>query len=369
MASTRIFPVVMSGGSGTRLWPLSTDRRPKQFHALGAGRSMIEETVLRLEGRHGDIEFLAPIVIAGEGHRAIVAERLSAAGVEPAAVVLEPMGRNTAATAALAALAAEELDPDALVLLMPADHVVGDSDAFLAAIKIAAPFARSHIVTFGIDHEGQPSDAYGYIKQHAKPLAKGIHPVVRFEEKPEVAIAQDYIEEGGYTWNSGVFFFAPDVMLAEFEHAAADIRDGARAAYRAGRRDGSEILLDADLFKDVRNKPVDKAVMEQTRRAAVVPVSMGWADIGSWDELWRLSDKDKAGNVAVGSVTLEEASGNLIRAEGVHISAVGVSGLIIVATPEAVLILPRGRSQEVKRLIPAKSGGAKKAGPNKSKKR
>lgn len=353
--AAKIIPVIMSGGSGTRLWPLSTDARPKQFHALGATRTLIEETAARLQGVHAGVEFLAPVVIAGEGHRALVAETLAASGIQPAAVVLEPMGRNTAATAALAALLAAEIDPDALVLLTPADHLVADPAAFLAAIRAGAPVARDRIVTFGITPD-RPETGYGYIRR-GETLAEGVHAVAAFEEKPELATAERYLREGGFSWNSGVFFFHPSVMLDEFAATgASDIRDGAQAALARARREGADIHLDAELFGAVRAQPIDIAVMQKTKRAAVVPCDIGWADVGSWSELWRLSKQDGQGNVASGSVTLIDAANTLVRAEGVHISAVGVEDLIIVATKDAVLILPRHRAQEVKNLIPKKPG-------------
>lgn len=352
MARTKIFPVIMSGGSGTRIWPLSTQDKPKQFHALGAGRSMIEETALRLSGRHGNIEFLDPIVIAGQSHRDLVLELLGQSGVKLSALVLEPEGRNTAATAALAALVAQELDPDALVLLTPADHLVARPKDLASAIAAASVVASERIVVFGITPSG-PETSYGYILQ-GEPLTSGIHAVQAFKEKPDAALAQRYFEEGGYSWNAGIFFFAPSLMLEEFE-ASADIREGARAALKRAKRQGVEIHLDPTAFGTVRAEPVDIAVMEKTRRAAVAPCDIGWADVGSWSELWRLSGKDENGNATTGSVTILDGENNLIRGEGVHVSAIGVSDLVIIATPGAVLVMPKSRSQDVKKVIPGES--------------
>jgi len=314
---------------------------------------MIEETALRLSGVHGDIEFLPPIIIAGQGHRDLVAELLGASGIKPAALVLEPEGRNTAATAALAALIAQELDPQALVLLAPADHLVARPQALIAAIRAATPTAASHIVTFGI-MPSAPETSYGYILQGSA-ISDGVHQVARFVEKPDLADAVRYLRDGGYSWNSGMFYFRPKIMLEEFAIASADIRDGARKALEQARRDGSEIHLDPAVFGAIRSAPVDKAVMEKTKRAAVAPCDIGWADIGSWAELWRLSEKDSKGNVVSGSVTLLDGMNNFIRGEGVHVSAVGVSDLVIVATRDAVLIVPRGRSQDVKKVLPEKA--------------
>jgi mannose-1-phosphate guanylyltransferase/mannose-6-phosphate isomerase len=352
LAIRRIFPVIMSGGSGTRLWPLSTAARPKQFHVLGAPRSMIEETALRFSGRHGDIEFLDPIIIAGAGHRDLLAELLSGSGVKPAALVFEPQGRNTAAAAAIAAMVAQELDPEALVLLAPADHLVAQPQGLIEAIRGATKIVDERIVTFGITPTG-PETGYGYILQ-GDPISDGVHAIKRFTEKPGLPDAIRYFNEGGYSWNAGIFFFDPRVMLEEFSTAAADIREGSRKALAAARRSGAEIHLDAEAFAAVRSEPVDIAVMEKTKRAAVAPCDAGWADVGSWAELWRLSEKDHKGNAVSGSVTLVDGMNNLIRGEGVHVSAIGVSDLVIVATPEAVLVMPRSRAQDVKKVIPEK---------------
>jgi mannose-1-phosphate guanylyltransferase / mannose-6-phosphate isomerase len=340
----------MSGGSGTRLWPLSTEARPKQFHALATEHTLIGETALRLQGVHGDLEFLPPVILCGERHADLVVEHLAAAGVAPAAVVLEPEGRNTAATAALAALVARQLDPEARVLLMPADHLVRDPTAFKDAVARADALVDQRIVTFGIEPTG-PETGYGYIKQ-GEALAPGVFAIGRFTEKPARDVAEGYLAEGGYSWNSGVFFFSPDVMLEEFGVGAAAIRDGALEALERGERSGNEFRLDAATFKRVPSEPVDIAVMEKTRRGAVAPCSIGWADIGSWSEVWRLGEKDKDGNVAQGSVRILDGSDNLVVANGLHVSICGVEDLIVVATPEAVIVLPKDRAQDVKKLIP-----------------
>jgi mannose-1-phosphate guanylyltransferase / mannose-6-phosphate isomerase len=350
LAPTRIIPVIMSGGSGTRLWPLSTSVRPKQFHVLGAARSMIEETALRLSGRHGDIEFLAPVIIAGEAHRELLHQLLQGSGVKPSALVFEPMGRNTAAAAAVAALAAQEIDPDALVVLTPADHLVSRPQDLVAAIGRAASVARDRIVTFGIAPTG-PETGYGYIRQ-GDAVGDGVYGIARFTEKPQAEEAGRYLKEGGYSWNAGIFFFHPRTMLEEFAACAPEIGEAARKAFKAARRDGVEIHLDRDAFAAVPAQPVDIAVMERTKRAAVAPCDIGWADVGSWAELWRLSEKDGQGNAVSGSATLLDADNNLIRGEGIHISAIGVSDLVVIATPDAVLIMPRERAQDVKKVIP-----------------
>lgn len=350
MKVARIIPVIMSGGSGTRLWPLSTARKPKQFHYLGAERTMIEETVLRFSGEHDGVRFLPPVVIASAAHAELVSEAMAACGVVPSAIILEPRGRNTAATAALAALIAQEIDPEAHVLLAPADHLVSLPDAFVATIRAAAAVLPGRIVTFGINPTG-PETGYGYILQ-GDPLAEGVHAVDAFKEKPELDIARQYLEDGGYSWNSGVFLFSPGMMLEEFAIAAADIREGAAAALARASRKGREILLDAETFAGVRSEAVDRAVMEHTRRAAVAPCDIGWADVGSWAEVWRLSDKDGQGNALAGSVIVEDGANNLVRTDGLHVSIVGLSDLIVIAHGDSILIAPRERAQDVKKVIP-----------------
>ena len=340
----------MSGGSGTRLWPLSTAKRPKQFHYLGAERTMIEETVMRFSGAHDGVEFLSPVIIASAAHADLVMDAMRNIGVTPSAVILEPKGRNTAATAALAALIAQEIDPEAQVLLAPADHLVANAPAFVETIRAASTVLPDRIVTFGITPAG-PETGYGYIQQ-GEPLANGVYVVTTFKEKPELAVAQRYLDEGGYSWNSGVFLFAPQTMLDEFSIAAADIRDGAREALARANRTDRQILLDAETFGAVRSEAVDRAVMEHTSRAAVAPCDIGWADVGSWAEVWRLSEKDSKGNAVIGSAILQDAANNLVRSDGVHISIVGLSDLIVIANGDSILIAPRDRAQDVKKVIP-----------------
>jgi len=352
VSEVRILPVIMSGGSGTRLWPLSTDARPKQFHALGGARTMIEETALRLSGNHDGFTFLPPVVIANAAHGELVRSLLEASGVAPAAIVLEPQGRNTAAAAAIAALIAHEIAPDAHVLLAPADHLVVKLEAFLAAIRAASAVVSDRIVTFGITPTG-PETGYGYIRE-GEEIAPGVHRLAAFREKPDAATADAYLREGGYSWNSGVFFFAPALLLAEFAAVAGDIRDGAEAALARAIRKDRLIHLDPASFAAIRSEAVDRAVMEKTSRAAVVPCDIGWADVGSWAELWRLSEKDSGGNAAGGAATLLDCSNTLVRAEGVQVSVIGAEDLVIVATGTSVLVMPRARAQDVKKVIPGK---------------
>lgn len=345
--SIRIIPAIMSGGAGARLWPVSTDAAPKQFHAFAGAQSLFTQTLQRVCDERGALSFAPPIVLCNASQLAPTREHAARVGVAPAAIVLEPCPRNTAAVGAIAAAVAAEIDPEALVLLLPSDHVIADAAAFHAALRRAAPIARERIVTLGIAPD-RPATGYGYIKRGAE-LADGVFAVDSFREKPDAATAQRYLDDGGYSWNAGLFLFHPPLLLAEFA-ASAEIRDRALASLAAARRQGDEIHLDAALFEQVPAQPLDIAVMEKTSRAAVAPCDIGWTDIGAWDEVWRLAARDEAGNAAHGAVVSLDATNNLLRADGVKLCVAGVSDLIVVATGDAVIVLPRSRAQDVKLL-------------------
>lgn len=337
----------MSGGAGARLWPLSTEAKPKQFLRLSGSRTMFAETIGRVRGDTGALLFAPPIVLSNAAHAGLVESEFAADGAAPAAIVLEPMPRNTAAVSAIAAALAQEIEPEALVLLLPADHFVTRPAAFHAAIERAAPIARERIVTFGIAPD-RPATGYGYIRC-GEALADGVFAIDSFREKPDEAAAQRYLDDGGYFWNAGIFLFNPHVLMQEFA-PASDIRDAASAALKNAERRGARIRLKAEDFARVRAESLDIAVMEKTKRAAVAPCDIGWADIGSWDEIWRLSAQDENGNVRLGDSVVLDGSNNLLRSEGVAIYAAGVQDLIVVATPQAVIVLPRDRAQDVKAL-------------------
>lgn len=341
----------MSGGSGTRLWPLSTSERPKQFHTLFGEDAMIVETAKRFSADSHGLEFLAPVVIAGAAHGGLVNDQLRQAGVETGDVILEPQGRNTAAAAVVAALAVQAADPEAKVLLCPADHVVRDPGAFLSAVATAGRVVDEKIVTFGMTPTA-PETGFGYIMQ-GEELAPGVFAIEAFREKPELEMAEAYLADGGYSWNSGVFFFSPDVMLREFAEQQPDILAGVRKAMDEGARTDAGLVLDAAAFGAVASLPVDIAIMEGTRHGAVAPCVIGWADVGSWSEYWRLSQKDDAGNAVQGSVLTQDVRNTLVRAEpGMHVSVAGVDDLIVVVTRDKVMVLPMDQAQSVKALIP-----------------
>lgn len=346
----RVAPVVMSGGSGTRLWPLSTQDAPKQFHPLASSLIMIQDTVGRARAYPG-IEFTAPIIICNRRHLAAVQSQLSAVGVAPSAIVLEPFGRNTAAVTSIAARLVAELHPGMLALLMPADHIIEDKPAFLDAVYRGARL-EDQIVTFGI-RATAPEAGYGYI-QHGEPLGEGLFAVARFVEKPDRRTAEAYLAEGGYHWNSGIFLFAPEVMLAELRDHRPDILDAADISLAGARIADHVIDLPDALFAKVPSQSIDAAVMERTSLAAMAYCDAGWADVGSWSEIWRLGPRDARGNRIHGDAIVLGCEQSLVWAgEEVIVGAVGLENVIVVAAHGAVLVLPRSRAQDVREIVKA----------------
>jgi mannose-1-phosphate guanylyltransferase / mannose-6-phosphate isomerase len=345
----KVLPVIMSGGAGSRLWPVSTPESPKQFHAMGSDLSMIQESLLRVSG-HEPVDFLPAVVVCNERHASIVLEQIRGLTREPEAIVLEPVGRNTAPVAAVASLLALERYPGSLVLLLPADHVITDAPAFREAVARAVPIAGDYIVTFGIKPSG-PETGYGYIRS-GESLANGIARAEAFIEKPDRETARRYLEAGDYFWNSGIFLFSPDLLLKEMRKTRPDVEQAAGEAFRLARREGLYARLDEATFRQCPSESLDYAVMERTTRAAVVPCEVGWADLGSWSELWRLG-RGLGGNFVHGDAVVLESSDALIWAEDVKVGVVGVSELIVVATREGVLVAPMSRAQEVKMVVEA----------------
>lgn len=345
----RLIPAVLSGGSGTRLWPLSTDDTPKQFHALGSDGTLIQDTVRRLAAGAPGLEVLAPVIIGNRRHDQLIARQLAEVGVVPSAVVLEPFGRNSAAAAAIAALLAAEIDPDALVLLMSADALIGDADGFTRTVAASAPAARENIVLFGVEPTA-PETGYGYI-QMGEALTDGVSRVVRFAEKPDLATAEAYLADGHYLWNAGIFLFSPAMFMAEMDRHAPDVAAAARKAFAGAQRRGPVVELQDVDFAQVPSISVDYAVMERTAHAAVAPIGVEWADIGSWSELWRLSPRNTDGNFTRGETHLIDASDCLVWSQSRTVGVVGVSELIVVETADAVIVLPKSRAQDVKLLV------------------
>ncbi len=338
----------MSGGSGTRLWPLSNDETPKQFHALFGEHTLIQDTVRRLTDSDA-VEVAAPLIICNQRHAGLVREQLAQAGVRPAGLILEPFGRNTAPAAAVAALAAQALDSDALVLLMAADHVIADPAAFSAAVAGCMDTARDHIVTFGVTPTG-PETGFGYIEAGAV-INGEARKVARFAEKPDLATAKAYVAGGRHLWNAGIFLFSPQIMLAELDRLAPAVLAASQAAFDRGRRSGTDVDLDPEAFAACPSISVDYAVMEATDKAAVAPIGSAWADVGSWSELWRLGPRDDRDNFVRGDAALIDVNDCLIWAQDKTVAAVGLRDLIIVQAGDAVLVLPKDRAQEVKALV------------------
>ncbi|MCC4290628.1 mannose-1-phosphate guanylyltransferase/mannose-6-phosphate isomerase [Vreelandella aquamarina] len=355
-----IFPVILSGGSGSRLWPVSREHYPKQFLNLHKDdRSLLQEAAERLKNVENTN---APMVVCNEEHRFLVAEQLHQIGFKSAQIVLEPCGRNTAPALALAALVAQQQNADAEMLVMPADHVIKDEQAFADAVIKGRKLAHNgKLVTFGITPNA-PQTGYGYIKQGAA-MAEG-YAVEAFVEKPDLNRAQQYLESGHYLWNSGIFLFKASDYLAALAQFAPDILDACQRAYEARSEDLDFIRVDQAAFAECRSESIDYAVMEHTQQAAVVPMDPGWSDIGAWDALHALkSSADKQnGNALHGDVMVHDTHNSLIHSESRLVAAVGVNNLVIVETDDAVLVADRHQAQDTKLIVNAlKAAGRKES--------
>jgi mannose-1-phosphate guanylyltransferase/mannose-1-phosphate guanylyltransferase/mannose-6-phosphate isomerase len=322
---------------------------PKQLLPLVSERSLLQEAALRVSDKK---RFAAPILIANDEHRFIAGEQLRQAGVAPQCILLEPIGRNTAPAACVAALSVASTTPDALLLVMPSDHAISDTPAFLAAIDQADVAARQgKLVTFGIKAT-RPDTGYGYIRR-GKPLSgsAGVFTVEAFVEKPDRARAEKYIAAGDYVWNSGIFLFPAKLYLAEMERLRPATVAACRKALAQAKRDLDFVRLDKDSFAAAENVSIDYAVMEHTEHAAMVPCEIGWSDVGTWDALWQIGKKDAVGNVISGDIVAEDSRNNYLRAESGLLAVLGVENLVVVATSDAVMVSHRDRAQDIKQLI------------------
>ena len=343
-----IVPVILSGGSGTRLWPVSRESFPKQLWPLISDRSMLQETALRATGAG----FAPPVVVCNEEHRFLIAEQLREAGIEGARILLEPVGRNSAPAIAAAALLVAETAPDAVIWMMAADSSITLHAALAAALADAVAAARAgRIVTLGM----KPSSAetgYGYIEVGAAlPDSPGVHAVASFIEKPDPAGAAALSADGHHLWNSGMFVFTASTLLGEMEAFAPQVMTAVRRAMRDRSTDLDFTRLHRAAFSACPNISLDYAVAERTHRAAVVPADLGWCDVGSWNALWELGGKDADGNVSLGDVLLEGSHDCYARSDGMLTAVVGLKDTIVVTTEDAVLVMHRDRAQDVKRVV------------------
>ena len=336
-------PVLLSGGSGTRLWPLSREAYPKQFLPLAGDDTMVQATWRRVEA----LADLAPIVVANEEHRFLVAEQLRQVGAPVPAILLEPVGRNTAPAIAAAALQAMAGGADPLLLVLPSDHVVRDVAGFQRAVREASSAAEAGaLVTFGIVPDA-PETGFGYIQAEA---GDGLRQVLRFVEKPDAATARSYLDAGGYYWNSGMFLFRASRYLEELARFRPDIVDAVRAAHVAARHDGDFVRLDKDAFSACPSDSIDYAVMEKTADAKVLPVDIGWNDVGSWSALWDVAERDADGNAHHGDVIAVDSRNSYAYAQRL-VALVGVDDIVVVETDDAVLVARKDKVQEVKQVV------------------
>jgi len=347
--SAKIHPVILSGGAGTRLWPLSRSTYPKQLLSLASPRTLLQETAAR---NLDDVGFSAPVLVCNEEHRFLVDEQLRQVGVDPQAILLEPSGRNTGPAIAAAAIWLLARDPEAMMLVQPSDHVIGDAAAFHRAVMRGLAAAhQGRLVTFGIK-PSRPEPGYGYI--HAvTPLdgADGVLAVDRFIEKPERSVAERFVREGGFYWNSGIFLLSARTCLEELSRTNPAMMSACERAVQGGRADLAFFRLGEQPFAEAPSLSIDHAVMEHTDKAAVVPVEMAWSDVGSWRALREIGHSDEAGNVLQGDVVVQNVRNSYIRTEGRLVAAIGVDNLVVVATDDAILVADADRASEVSSMV------------------
>lgn len=346
-----IHPVLLCGGAGTRLWPLSRRALPKQFLPLISDKSLLQSTLLRLRGLS---QLSAPIVVCSNDHRFLVADQLQEVGITPASLILEPMARNTAPAVALAALSALQRDSKAQLLILPADHVIGNVPAFHAAINAARPLAdEGYMTAFGVVPT-KPETGYGYIHQGAKlgeGESEGGFEIAQFVEKPDEARARQFVEAGDYLWNSGMYLFDAQLYLTELHLYQPEVHEAARLAFERAQVDLDFLRADEEAFAQSPSISLDYGVMEQTKRAAVVPADIDWNDIGSYTAMWEIEPKDADGNVGKGEVAFFDSTGNYVRTEKQLVALLGVENMIVVSTPDALLVTRKEHAQDIKKIV------------------
>ncbi|SEN17597.1 mannose-1-phosphate guanylyltransferase/mannose-6-phosphate isomerase [Nitrosomonas marina] len=352
-----LIPVILSGGSGTRLWPLSREKHPKQLLTLVSDDSLLQATVRRMDGLD-DINIADPIVVCNEEYRFVIAEQLRMMG-RKSTILLEPSGRNTAPALTIAALSALHQNDDPILLIMPSDHVIVDTDAFKQSVQQGIQLAlKGFIVTFGVTPD-KPETGYGYIQTGDKLTGADAYNIARFVEKPDTATAQAYLEAGSFLWNSGLFLMHASIWLQAIELCHPKILSACRTAWHGGSTDGDFIRVEKTAFEQCISKSIDYAVMEhialgqnpQLPAGAVIPLAAGWSDVGAWDSLWHVLPKDSGGNVTQGDVLMHECKNTLAISESRLVTCIGIEDTIVVETPDAILVAHKDQTQDVKKIV------------------
>jgi len=344
-----IWPVILSGGSGERLWPLSRKLYPKQFQALTGDLSLFQECAQRVGP---DFGFRSPLVICNDDHRFIAAEQLRIAGIKPDTILLEPVSRNTAPAIAAAAVRLGQSDPEAIMAVFPSDHMIPDGAALRAALDVGSVLAtEGYIIALCVEPD-RPHTGYGYVECSAAANDAGTSfKIERFVEKPDESTAQDFLRQGNYRWNAGIFLFSARTLLEELAKFEPEIIDGAKAAVAGAERDLDFLRLDTDAFAVCPSISIDYAVMERTDKSMAVVLDAGWHDVGSWDALWDVGKKDADGNVSVGDVVLEDVTNSYVRSDAGLIAAKGVEGLVVVGTKDATYIGPKDSADAARAVV------------------
>jgi len=349
VTKTNIIPVIMSGGAGTRLWPASRKAAPKQLLPLVSTQTMIQDTAERLGGEWDSFKFGAPVIVCNKAHAAPISKQISSLGLKLGTVITEPVPRNTAPCAAIAALVVQAADPDALMLLAPADHHISDKPAFSRVVANGLQAAEAgYLVTFGITANA-PETGYGYI-QKGKSLDDHAYRVAAFKEKPCKEKAQDYIASGQYFWNAGIFMCKPSVLLSEMKKHCPDILAACEIAYHASAMQDGYLPLDEKTFAACPADSIDYAVMERTEKAAVIEANMGWSDIGSWSALWQLT-KNEDSNALRGDVHVIDSKNSLVHTDGPFVAAIGIENIAVVVHEGTVLVANMDNVQDVKKIV------------------